>query len=204
MGDWPGAIENYERALVVQRDLVASDKENAMARWRLANLLTDIGEARAETGRLNEALIYHKEAIALLELSSEGDEENVSLVTFLARSYQRYGDALLKAKQFETAMTFYEKALSNNREMADEDAENMDIRWALAEDYLKLGRANLKLYEVSPKQKHHLTMAREMFVRSKEVYQDMEAHRLKVKPVLESIEALTDQVNNCDQMLAKL
>ena len=103
------------------------------------------------------------------------------------------------------ALNFYHKALKSNEEIAVQDPDNMDMRLQLANDYLQIARANVSLAaKPSHKKREFWTEARKMFVQSKEVFLDMQAHNLRTRPINDSLTEISQEIAKCDDILSKL
>jgi len=201
--EWKEAIENYRQALEIQEKLVKTDTKDAFANGRLAYLLTNFGEALANTNQLAEALKHHDRAIEILAKLAENDKANSFLVLYLNRAYQKKGDALVAFGRAAEALDFYHKALKSNEEIAAEDPNNMDMRLQLANDYLQIARANVSLAAKSTdRKKEFLKDARKRFEQSKEVFLDMQAHKLQTKPISDNLAEIEREIAECDNKLS--
>ena len=188
----------------IQENLVKTDPKDAFAKSRLAYLLTNLGEALANTNQFEEALKHHNRAIQILVKLTQADQENSALVLFLNRAYQKKGDVLVVLGQPDEALKFYHQALKSNEEIAAQDLNNMDIRLQLANDYLQLGRANVSLANrVSSKKKEFWQTARKRFEQSQAVFLEMQAHNLRTKPISDALAKISQEIAKCEVALSK-
>lgn len=184
--------------------LVKTDEKDAFANARLAYLLTNLGEALANTNQFADALNYHDRAIRILEKLVETDKENISLILFLNRAYQKKGDALAAFRRGNEALDFYNKALKSNEEITVKDLDNMDMKLQLANDYLQIARTNINLAAKSNgKNPVYFKEACQRFEQSKAVFLDMQSHNLRTKTINGSLAEITQNILNCHEALQK-
>lgn len=200
--EWDNAIESYNQSLEIQEKLVDSDVKDAFANSRLAYLFTNLGEAYANIDKYTEALNYHNRATGILEKLVETDKENSAMVLFLNRAYQKKANALVRFGKANEALSFYDKSLKSDEEIAAQDLNNMDMRLQLANGYLEIARAYVALAtKGSGTKRQFWQIARQRFVQSKNVFQDMQNHNLRTKPINEMLVKISQDIAECDKFL---
>ena len=200
-GDWSGALAKQDEAIALQRPLVDADKNNAVAHWRMANMLTDRGQALSKLKRFDESFAAHRQALAIYQHILEKDPENGQMQLNNARSLKGFANALAESGRYDEARTNYEKSIAINQPMADDDAENMDIRWALADDYAKLGYLYFAVARNTSK-REDVEKGLENLRRALAVNIVMRDKGLLIKPVLDAIASLQEEIAKSESALS--
>ncbi len=107
-GDFPGALEYYQRALAIDREIGSEPAE-------IASTLNNIGALHEQMGESAAALDYHREALVIRE--QVGDERDV------ATSHNNIGSALADLGRLDEARDELERALKMRRETGDRPGE---------------------------------------------------------------------------------
>lgn len=124
LGDTPGAIENYRKALAIRERLSDGTPQGKL---KLADTYERLGESVEITGDRTGALAAHRKALALRESLPGEDARGAT-----ARSLGYVGVSLVANGKFDEAMDFYRKATAMNQERLREKPDDADAQRRLA------------------------------------------------------------------------
>jgi len=126
LGDLPGALESYRKALAISEPLATPAAADITAQRNLATSEERIGDVLSMTGDVAGALERQRKALALRERLTAAAPRNDELLRELATSY---------------AAGNYRKAQVIAEKLSAEDPSNIEARHALADSYSRLGAA---------------------------------------------------------------
>jgi tetratricopeptide (TPR) repeat protein len=137
LGDTPGALENYTRALAIARELAKADADNQLAQYDLANALLLTASLDLPEDRWAASLAMLQEADAILQKLVAADPQSVTKLRRLAmaqeyegRRLQALGNRTQAVAYYRQSLAIAEKALAHNpsdgnltsQALADEEA----------------------------------------------------------------------------------
>ncbi len=141
LGDIRGAIESYEKALVLREQLVANDPRNQQNRKELANSYRKFGNRLLQTSDAIRGIDYLRKGLSLyLELASELPNDT-EISYDLAAMYNDLGLASEDWNDIEGALANHRKALPLREQFVASDPLNLQRRRDLAVTYINIGRA---------------------------------------------------------------
>lgn len=141
LGDTPGAMQSYQKALAIFQKLYSSAPENAEARRDLASSYDRIADILGLTHDLAGALQNYRQALQLRESLAAGSESEVQFRRDLGKSYENIGDTLIKTGDAAAALESFRKALAIDESMSLKDPANLRVKRSLAVKYNKVGLA---------------------------------------------------------------
>lgn len=134
LGEYPRAIEAYEKVLSMQRTLGDRQGEGAA--------LSNLGTVYARLGQYPKALEFYRQGLARLQEVGDRESEGAALAG-IGLAYRSLG-------QYPKALEFYQKALNIAQEIQDRRGEgtalnNIAVTYSYMDDYAKA----LAFYEQS-------------------------------------------------------
>jgi tetratricopeptide (TPR) repeat protein len=137
-------LDEYQKALAIDRELVAANPANAFYRRELAVQLGNVGSTMVQLKDKTGALEYFRQALAIYESLVAADPSDVSIRRQLAVGYRNVGVGVGATNRPE-ASTSFQKATGILAELVAKDPRNGDFRRQLAYTYLATSRYELEL-----------------------------------------------------------
>jgi serine/threonine protein kinase/tetratricopeptide (TPR) repeat protein len=132
VGDLTGALQSYQRYLVVARRAFGQEANTVDARRAVAKADEEIGKIFALSGRREEGLARLQRALSVYEALLAADPGNASLRRSVSVTYTNLGDILAGAGRHAEALTQYRNGLRALERLAQQDPENRQLRRDLA------------------------------------------------------------------------
>jgi non-specific serine/threonine protein kinase/serine/threonine-protein kinase len=139
LGDMTGALSSYEKALVIRKDLAASDSNDAGVRRQLASTFGAIADILWARGQNAEALENRKLAMAIDEELFSADPDNALNRFMMAKRLYDIGQTLRKMKEPDAALKSFRQSLELYSGLLESEPGNRDYRYAVAIGRLKIG-----------------------------------------------------------------
>jgi len=141
LGDLPGAMESYLKALRIREALVAASPRDVQNRRDLARSYGRIGNRLIETAGATRGMEYLRQALAVyLELAAE-QPGSAEIRYDLATAYNDLGLALEESGDATGALENHRTAIALREDLLAADPDNQRQRRDLAASYVNLGRA---------------------------------------------------------------
>jgi non-specific serine/threonine protein kinase/serine/threonine-protein kinase len=140
LGDSAGALQSYEKALVLREQLLASSPNDFQTKRELARSYRNVGNRLLQTDQANRGLENLKRALALLEEIATERPNEVEVRYDLARMYNDLGLALENWGDIAGALAHHRKALPIREEFQASDPQNPQRRYDLSVTYTNIGR----------------------------------------------------------------
>lgn len=141
LGDSAGALESYEKALVLREQLLASSPNDFQTKRELARSYRNVGNRLLQTDQAPRGLENLKKALALLEEIAIERPNEVEVRYDLARTYNDLGLALEDWGDISGSLAHHRKALPLREEFQAAEPKNPQRRYDLSVTYTNLGRA---------------------------------------------------------------
>jgi non-specific serine/threonine protein kinase/serine/threonine-protein kinase len=141
LGDLAGALESYEKALVLREQLFASSPNDFQTKRELARSYRNVGNRLLQTDQATRGLENLKKSLALLEEIATERPNEVEVRYDLARTYNDLGLALEDWGDVSGSLAHHRKALSLREEFQAAEPQNPQRRYELSVTYTNLGRA---------------------------------------------------------------
>lgn len=144
LGDTPGALASYQKALAIAEKLSHADPNNAFARRYLARSQQRVGAALLQSGKPLPAAQTLRTAIATFEALPEKELKDPDVQLSLASSYNVLGDSLggnafMNAGDNAGALDSWNKSLEIYERLSAQNPTNARIAGGLAIAYTKIG-----------------------------------------------------------------
>ena len=146
LGDTPGAVQSYRKALTIAETLHAHDPKNANVQRVMALSYDKAGDAEEITGNIRGAVESRRKAVAIFEALSKTSSTDSQVRLDLANCYIRLGDDLGGARTtFRSlndtagALENYRKALAICDGLSVAEPMNIQVRRYLARSYDEIG-----------------------------------------------------------------
>lgn len=146
LGDFSGALANYEKAESLLADLDAEGRDPVESRADLVTIKLRIGDARATLAGPAAALEAYDAAERLLSRSA-GEAADPRLASLAADVAERRGNALLALGRPKEARELYAEALAKGHERVAADPNDLELRRNVGVSRTKLGNCATALGE---------------------------------------------------------
>ncbi len=94
LGDLPGAVTAYARAIEIARRLMAEQPDDPNAMWTLALCLEKAADAEAPSGQLQRALDHQRESLSIFRQVARTDSARTNYLRAVGISALKLGDLL--------------------------------------------------------------------------------------------------------------
>jgi tetratricopeptide (TPR) repeat protein len=132
------SVNEYERAIAIEEELLAADPTNRTLAHSLASHLAELGWSLHVVGDYDNARPHYEAAIALLTPLLQDEEKTVAYRRTMALAHERYG-LLLSHFDRAAARLQYEQGIEIGRALAADDPTSADDREQLARIIFRLG-----------------------------------------------------------------
>ena len=145
LGDTPGALASYRKALALARSAVSATPKDVRARSDLGMVLHRIGTILSDAqGESQGGLVAEREALSVMETAVADAPADTGAVRVLLSVNTKLGDLLVKSGQIEESLAVYRKALSRYEPVAATTGDR-DDRFNLFVAHAKVGGAFARL-----------------------------------------------------------
>ena len=204
--DFDGAVKSFRTKLAFDEQSLAEDPQNAVARFDIAYTHIRLGFLLAEMGRHAESLVHYRKALAQFdELDADTSEDlNLRFRVLTARAgiarmqaeLGERGDALAHASRVIARLDGIPQDPSNS------------VRSSLrGEVYRQVAAAYAALARTTPsdddERRKHWRTARELYVRSLAVWQDMKDRGILTAEDATKPQEVAADIARCDEALQK-
>lgn len=135
LGDTPGSIQSYRKALVILQSLTRTDPQNKQTRYKIAVCLQKLGALLWETGDLKGSLNESRKALMLLQQLVAEDPVDFDLRFQLGVTLGRIGSILLEQNDFSGALESHQKELEIFQSFSAAERESEKLRRATSTAY---------------------------------------------------------------------
>ena len=207
LDDTAGALDSFRKKLALDEQSLADDPVNLQARADLAYTCERLGALLGTPGSTRWRSQYYRRAAALIEEASARSPQNLSL---------RYSEILNRAGLAETqakvgersgALAECSRVIALLDETAD-DPTHSGHRNKRGRAYIHIARAYAALAAsnnaVTAKQREHWHAARAMYVRSQQIWQDMQRRGILTGEDATKPEEVAREIAQCDAALRRL
>jgi tetratricopeptide (TPR) repeat protein len=200
LGDHKGALESNRRYAAIVAELAAADPKNAQHQSGVAFGHLRIGDQLLALGDTAAALSEYRRALPLFINEAEADPINLWKRAAMIEARTRLGVALAKAGETAAANEQCAKTVSLMNETTEITDAYILPNWALAFSRLGETHALIASNAKFPKaeQRGQWQKAREMFTRSLQIWQDMQARGVLDKSAAEEPEKVIREIERCD------
>jgi tetratricopeptide (TPR) repeat protein len=203
--------KDFERALAIARKRVAMweaiPSGDHSLREPLAIAYSDLGELLSDTGEIAQGSEYLAKAIRIFEEQLAGGTKSRNLTSWLGWSYGRLALVEQKQDRYQDALKNYGKALILHEQNAA-GRKDGDVRYELAlccDAIARLHMAMASAKDVSAEDgAEHWREARSLSERSREIIQKLYEQHPERDLFKKNLEEVTEQLNRCDNGLARL
>jgi eukaryotic-like serine/threonine-protein kinase len=111
LGDTPGAMASYQKAVAIHERLVASAPRQTKAHLDLCVSYVKIGDMQAQVGDPTNARNWYSRALAVAEAAHRVDPASLATQRNLALSYHKLGNVLTSLGDLDSALKHHTEAL---------------------------------------------------------------------------------------------
>jgi serine/threonine protein kinase/tetratricopeptide (TPR) repeat protein len=138
-GDLPGALESYQSALAMQKQLVKEDTTNVQRQRDLATCFENMGDVLKLQGNIPGALESYRESLPIRQGLANQNPTNAAAQLDLSVSLERIGDVLNGQGDVEAALDNYEKSLPIREKLVAKDPDRPALQLGLSRSYADIG-----------------------------------------------------------------
>lgn len=205
-GDKQGALESCRKSIAISEQLVAADPSDTGASDDLATELQRVADLLGALGDNSQALSNYEKSAEIFEKTSVKAPENLwerlqlgISEAGIAKMEARLGKISLAAEECRKSVSLLEHTTEN--------PTNRIQRSMKAQAYQYLGEAYVALAilpnDPSADVLQRWTPAREMFLRSSGIYQDMRSRGMLSVPDAHQLDEVAADMTKCDAALGK-
>jgi serine/threonine protein kinase/tetratricopeptide (TPR) repeat protein len=139
LGDTPGAIKSYRKALELREALAAQEPGNAEVQGELGVTLDSIGDILSQTGDKAGALDAYRRALKIREALVASDPKGVAARRSLATSYHHMAGFLADGREYREALAVWRKEIDLFEALWREDPKDTRAQRNVALSYKYTG-----------------------------------------------------------------
>ena len=139
LGDYPGALQSYEKALSIRESSLVAHPDDRQMQLDLLNDYFRLSFVLVDTGQYPKALAHLQNGLTLAQRTAKVRSEPI-FTDFLAGFYWQTGNVLMRSGDYSHALENYRQGISI-REPLLRNANTPVIRTHLAADYAGLAGA---------------------------------------------------------------
>ncbi|HEV2382795.1 MAG TPA: protein kinase [Terriglobia bacterium] len=139
LGDTPGAMASYRKALAISEPLARAHPSDAGLRSDLMICYQRIGNVQSESGDVSDALQNQRKATAIAEDLAAADPSNKATQRKLFVSYSNLGDVLVQEADYKAGLEVHQKALKVAQLLYQLDPKSPQAGGDLSLCYAKIG-----------------------------------------------------------------
>ena len=139
-GKLPEALENMQKALVIEQGLVKADPGNTLFRSQVAIQFSATGRVRLNMGDKDGALEDFSQGLSIAESLLKADPNDASTRRLVAVSYRNIAEAIASNGDITGALNNFHKAQQMFAELIAKDPINEDYQIKLASVYFAMSR----------------------------------------------------------------
>jgi non-specific serine/threonine protein kinase/serine/threonine-protein kinase len=140
LGDKPGALQSYRKALAIREALVAADPNDARLQQELAGNYFRVAEVLEAGGDFAEALEAVRKALLITQRMPAGKNDSAQ-ADRLAGGYYFTANLLVQTGDPAAALENYQRAASIREAALEADHESVPLRTHLAADYAGIAKS---------------------------------------------------------------
>jgi eukaryotic-like serine/threonine-protein kinase len=141
IGDTPGAIGSYEKALEIRKKLAARQPSDLALKGELATSFERMGDTLRMVGKSDSALDDYRQALTIRESLLEKNPTDTTLGQDMAGNYQRLGELMAQHGDPSGALQVERKGLTILEQVVQSTPGNPSIQRTLGISYIKVGDA---------------------------------------------------------------
>lgn len=134
------SLAEFEAAIAMQKELVATKPDDAMRRWALVRSLSNRGVTLHELGRIKEGIAQFQEVLTKVEKLASEFPATLAYRMEQARMHHNLGVLLNEEGRRTDAEAHYRKAIAIQEILASEFPTNLAQRASLAASHDSLGQ----------------------------------------------------------------
>jgi eukaryotic-like serine/threonine-protein kinase len=141
IGDTKGALQSYEKARTISKNILDREPDNPLAQNNLANLLKLIGELHSNGGDYQKAVGFYDQSLALHEKLVAVNPQDFDSRSKLADILRSRGLIPFYEGDNKKAIEYYNRAKDINEQLRREQPENPKIAEQYAFNFVSIGEA---------------------------------------------------------------
>jgi serine/threonine protein kinase len=139
-GSFKTGLEELERAIATQRELVERDATNTAWQFDLSRSYTRAGDGHIYLGAVDDGIAKYRTALEIRQTLASANPTNVPYRRSVAWSHSKLGNAYMHKNDFATAIVEHEKALDLRTALVNEAPKQSGFRNELASSEIVLGK----------------------------------------------------------------
>jgi non-specific serine/threonine protein kinase/serine/threonine-protein kinase len=141
LGDVPGALASYRKALEIREELFKKNPTDALTKHELGNGYKNIGDILWNNGENDESLSQYQKALAIFTELSNEDQSNLRYQSRMSAVLNGIGHVQEQAGDWQGALDSYRKMLAYDEVLVSSEPANDEYRRSVAVGNLKVGDA---------------------------------------------------------------
>lgn len=155
LGDMNGALDSYQKALLIQQKLIESNPQDSILKRQLANTYGYLADIKWAKGENKESFENYQKALEInVKLYTENPSDN-ELISELAARYYYIGQTSIKNGDINEALNNFQMSLELYKKVYETDPTNKNYSQSLATSYLKIGDLSKKNKKFADALKSH-------------------------------------------------
>ncbi len=204
VGDLNGALESFRRKIALDRQSLLADRDNVQARGDYAYSCERMGVLLSQLGNYSDALPHLENNLRTREEIAAHDPQSVDERYKVILAHSEIAAAQASLHDNTGALEHSGKAMTLLRPIPV-DPTNMYLRGLEGQAYGWLGRAQVELARsaATSDRKQRWRAARDMFQRSREIWEDLRARGTLAADDVSKWEETVREIADCDAALAQ-
>lgn len=143
LGNIDGAVESYQKASAIRKELFQANPADAELKNDLADSYNTLGDIYWAKGNNEESLADYQKAQKIYEELAAADSQNQHYQAGIAYCLNGIGHVQTQLSDYKNAQNAYEKALKIRQNILATDPNNVENRESVSGTYLKLGDSDM-------------------------------------------------------------
>jgi non-specific serine/threonine protein kinase/serine/threonine-protein kinase len=206
LGDTAGALQSFRRKLALDEQSVAADPANAQARSDLGYTCERLGDLLVQSGQLVEGLSFKRRALELYEKLSAEQPQQLTTRHRAIMARASLGELHARLGNRPAALEAAATAISQVNEVARDPTNGAQSNYR-AQVYQAVAAVHVALAEAATttgEQREQWQKARETYVQSLEIWDDMRRRGLHTALDEGSPDEVRREIARCDANLSRL
>jgi len=205
--DVDGALQSFRKKLALDEEALAEDPLNAVARGDVAYSYERIGNLLAESGDHRQALASYRKALPTSEQLSAESPAQIGLRYRVLSTLAGIGEMEARLGDRAGAIADSSRAMALLNE-TPADPQNSALSSARGQAYIYVAATHAELAGSKSadltQRREHWRAARDMYVRSQAIWQDMQQRGILTGDNDEKPQEVARGIAQCDEALRKL
>lgn len=205
LGDYQGALENYQYSLGVVREAGANNRASVEFRRGEAIYTLKVGAALHKVGETTRAIEMVKEGLDLSRKYIAENKDRASAVMYSFEAFQPAADFFVAIGKGDEAIAVYQEWMQNLEKLRENMPREPDLVWWSANIYAKIGDVhsafNQETKSISATNRVKLGDARRWYEKSLYALSELRELRKANADIQDLISATEEKLAQCETQL---